>query len=385
MTAIPRKLAKYYVLRFLSGFIFTYVIQAIFLLSRGITISQLALFGSLTIIFSTFFELPTGFIADKFGRKYSVSLSYLFNTLALILIIFVHDFNLLIMVAFLKGLGSALESGALESLVYEEVVGGDKKDNFLKVTTTGTNIAIIAGVITTFTGPLLYLVNPIIPFILSAIIYGIMTIFILFFNEVRNSNEVSRNIRIIDGVKTIVKIKPILTIVMIDLLLRIFVNIYYQVLFIPKINGLGMPVKYLGIVDVLTLGFTSLLLLFISKITWKRDIINLTVYTLAVGVIFVIFGISRTLVPALIFGMLFDPVWNIRRHVIPTITNKYFESRNRSLNISSMSFISNLGAAIIAPFAIVLFNNSYYYSLIPLALIFLLIFFYYDQQKIAKV
>jgi len=39
--------------------------------------------------------------------------------------------------------------------------------------------------------------------------------------------------------------------VVVALLLLVFVNIYYQVLFFPKINGLGLSVQYLGTLDVI--------------------------------------------------------------------------------------------------------------------------------------
>jgi hypothetical protein len=208
-----------------------------------------------------------------------------------------------------------------------------------------------------------------------------MAIIILFFQEKRVSHELTRNIKVLDGIKNIIKVRPILFIVLIDLLLLVFVNIYYQVLFFPKISSLGLEVKYFGIMDVLTLGMTSLFLILVRKITIKSDKFRLLIYSLIPGVVFVIFGLSNTLVVAVVFGMLFDPVWHIRRHIIPTITNKYFASHNRSLNISSMSFVSNMGAAILLPISISLFNKSYLFSFIPLVLIITLLAFYPGKSK----
>jgi MFS family permease len=137
---IAPNILKYYVLRLFSGLVFTYTIKAIFLLGRGITLAELATFASLIIIFSTLLEIPTGYIADRFGRKFSVSLSYCIQVLALLGFIFVTDFRMLIVIAFLTGLSSALESGALESLIYEEIQQTVGETNFLKITSRGTNI-----------------------------------------------------------------------------------------------------------------------------------------------------------------------------------------------------------------------------------------------------
>jgi len=381
VTAIPPNILKYYLLRLFSGFIFTYVIQAIFLLSRGITVAQLATYASLTVIFSTVLEIPTGFVADRFGRKFSVSFSYFIGALAYLAFIPVNDFNGLVVIAFLRGLSFALASGALESLLYDEIQQNHPGLNFLKVTTNGSNIAIIAGAFSAFVSPVIYLANPAAPFALTAAVSMGLSILVLFFKEQRRPHQVLRTIKILDGVRNVWRIEPVRLIVLINLCLLIFVNIYYTVLFFPKIQSLGMSVQYLGIVDVITLAFTSVLLQLISRRSFKNEKTTLVVYSLAVAVIFVLFGLSNSLIPALIFGMLFDPLWNTRMHVIPTITNKYFEAHDRALSLSSMSFISNLGAALLVPIAIVFFTQSYWFSVLPLVAIFILLLQYPTDDK----
>ena len=381
VTAIPPNILRYYLLRLFSGFIFTYVIQAIFLLSRGITVAQLAVFASLVVIFSTVLEIPAGYMADRFGRKFSVSFSYFVSGLAYLAFVPANDFNGLVVIAFLRGLSSALSSGALESLMYDEIQQNWPGLSFLKVTTNGTNIAIVAAALAAFVSPIIYIANPVAPFVLSGAVSLALSIFVLFFQEKSRSHEVLRNLKILDGLKNVWKIEPIRLIVLIDLCLLIFVNLYYMVLFFPKIQSLGMKVEYLGIVDVVTLAITSVLLQWISRRLFKNEKTTLAVYSLAVAVAFVLFGLSSTLLPALIFGMLFDPLWNTRIHVIPTITNKYFGGDRRALNLSSMSFISKLGAALLGPIAIVLFSQSYWFSVLPLVAILILLLKYPKEYK----
>jgi MFS family permease len=382
MRGIPPNVLKYYLLRLMSGVIFTYVIQAIYLLSRGISVSQLATYASLTVIFSTLLEIPTGFLADRFGRKYSVSLSYFAGGLSNIAFVYANDFSWLVVISFLTGLSSALSSGALESLIYDEIQANGSGLNFLKVTTTGTNIALISAAFASFVSPLIYVANPIAPFVLTATVDMTLAFFVLFFKEKRRAHEVFRKLKMIEGIKTVWKIAPIKFIVLIDLCLLIFVNIYYKVLFFPKITGLGLNVQYLGVVDVITLAITSVMLYVIPKVSFKNEKTSLAVYSLSVAAMFALFGLSLSLAPALIFGMLFDPLWNIRRHIIPTITNKYFETYHRALALSSMSFISSLGAALLVPIAIIFFTQSYWFTLIPLIAILMLLFKYPNEYKL---
>lgn len=372
---------KFYLLSFFSGFIFTYTIQAIFLLSRGITPTELALFASLTVITSTLMEIPTGFIADKFGRKYSVALSYLLDVIVFVTLVFVQNFILLALVALIKGTSMALESGAYESLIYEEIQTSDNEDKYLQTTTRGTNIAIGIGVFATFLGPILYTVNHTIPFILSGLVYFVMALIVLTFDERKSSHEVRQNLKMLSGIKTIIKIRPIALIVLIDLLILIFVNIYYQVAFFPKLSGLGFDVKYFGIVDSITLAITSVLLYLVPKVSWKNEKLTLVLFTLTPAIMFILFGLSPVLIPTLLFGVLFDPAWNLRRHIIPTITNKYFNNQNRALSISSMSFVSNLGAALLVPLFTFLFTKSYLFSFVPLLGIIILLYLFNERNQ----
>lgn len=370
---------RFYLLSFFSGFIFTYTLQTIFLLSRGITPAELALFASISAIVGTLMEIPTGFIADKFGRKYSVALSYFLNALVFLLITFVHGFGLLALIAVLKGTSNALESGAFESLMYEEIQAEGQEDSYLKLTTKGSNVAIAVGVFATFLGPILYSYYHTVPFLLSFVVYLVMTLVVLTFREKSVSHEVQENVKIFDGVKAVLKIRPILLIMLIDLLLLLFVNVYYQVAFFPKLENLGLDVRFFGVVDTVTLGITSLLLFILPRLALKSDKLKLAFFTSLVAVLFVLFGASKLLIPTMIFGVLFDPAWNMRRHIIPTITNKYFTNHNRALSISSMSFVSNLGAALLVPIFTVLFTRNYLYSLLPLAGVFILLLLFISK------
>src|SRR3990172_32590 len=160
---------RYYIWRFFSGFHFIYTLQALFLLSKGITPGQLALFASVTTISITLLEIPTGYIADKFSRRLSVSLGYFFGGLAMLGFIFIHNFSELLVISFLIGLSEALKSGATESLLYDDLKDIGKEVNYLSVTSKSSSAATISGAIATFLGPILYIVNTSIHFILTLV------------------------------------------------------------------------------------------------------------------------------------------------------------------------------------------------------------------------
>lgn len=376
MKLFQSTIIKYYVMQFISGFYFVYPIQAIFLLGKGITATELALGASITLISSTLLEIPTGFIADKYSRKLSVSLGLLSQALAYLGMIFVSSFISFIPIALLLGLGNALLSGSLESLIYDELKKHNREDDLLKTTSRGQTVGTISGIFATFLGPILFGIHQPIPFMLTGIFLIIMSGYVLSFDEDQVSSEIKKEIKIINGVVNIIRIKPILIMTLIEMLLLIFVNIYYQVLYQPKVYSLGLPIQYLGVLDSgnLILMLVMLSLLPKYKITNKKS--TLTLFTLLVAFIFIIFSSTNNLLTAIFFGVIFDLAWAARGHIVPTITNRYFQSKDRALSISSMSFVSNLGAAVLVPLMMLMFTKSYLFALIPVSIIVILLVVY---------
>lgn len=376
MSLTSSNISKFYIWSFLSSFSFIYTIFAIYFFGRGISFSELAIFASATIIFSSLFEIPTGFIADKYSRKLSVSLGFLFEGLVFAAFIFINNIEALIIASVFKGLATALRSGATEALIYDELKSQNKEATFIKVTSRGSTIGTVSGAIATLLGPLLFVVHFALPFLLTSAAYIISSVLVLFFREEKVSHEAENQLKIIDGIKKIVRVKPLMIIVGIEALVLIFVNIYFQVLFFPKVNQLGLDIRYLGVLDVITVILMTLSLLILPKIVFKSDKKNLIFYTLTVCACFIIFGLTNQLITALLFGVLFDLIWTARKHVIPNILNKFFDSRERALGISSMNLISGVASAVLIPISAYLFTISYYFAFIPAIIIALLLFMY---------
>lgn len=379
---VKSNITKYYIVQFFTGFYFIFPIQAIFLLSKGITLEQLALAASITLLTLTLFEIPTGFVADKYSRKLSTSLGLTCQSLAYIAMAYVTNFNSYIPVAFLLGLGAAFLSGSLGSLIYDELISQNSEADLVKISSKAHIFGISSSVFATFIGPILFGIQSQIPFILTGLFLLLMAGYVLTFSEGKKSHEVEKEIKILDGVKKVFLIKPILIITLIEILLLVFVFIFYEVMYNQKINNLGLPIKYLGVLDSANLLLSIGMLAILPRIQIKNDKLSLIIYTIATGVLFVIFCNTNNLIRAVLFGVAFDIVWAARNHVIPVITNKYFESHDRALSTSSMSFVSGLGAAILIPVAMSIFVKNYWYTLIPLGLILVLLYLYPKESSL---
>ena len=90
-------------------------------MARGLTLVQITALESIVIAVVFFMEIPTGVIADRLGRKWSITLAIIFMMSAEILFLFAESYAVYIVVSILTGTGFAFMSGAIEALVYDSL------------------------------------------------------------------------------------------------------------------------------------------------------------------------------------------------------------------------------------------------------------------------
>ena len=101
---------------------------ALLLLGRGLTLAQIGLIESIVIGSIFLMEVPTGLLADRLGRKWSIFCSTFLLMCAEFLFIFARDFSWYILIALLTGTGFAFASGAVEALVYDSLPDEGRED-----------------------------------------------------------------------------------------------------------------------------------------------------------------------------------------------------------------------------------------------------------------
>ena len=107
--------------------------------NRGVTLGEIGLFYGLYAIIVAFLEVPSGMLADLWGRKPVALLGYALATAAQLALFFAFTPALLLLWALLSGSGRALTSGALEAwfvdAVEEAAPGTEMQPLFAKAET----------------------------------------------------------------------------------------------------------------------------------------------------------------------------------------------------------------------------------------------------------
>jgi len=101
---------------------------ALLLLARGLTLVQISLIESIMIFTIFLMEVPTGVLADRVGRKWSIFASTLLLMSAEFIFIFARTFEWYVFIALLTGTGFAFASGAVEALVYDSLPPKNRED-----------------------------------------------------------------------------------------------------------------------------------------------------------------------------------------------------------------------------------------------------------------
>ena len=149
---------KIIIIKFCQRFHLYIHAYALLLLARGLTLVQISLIESIVIGSIFLMEVPTGVLADRVGRKWSIFLSTLLLMSAEFLFIFARDFNWYIVVAFLIGTGFAFASGAVDAMVYDSLPSlsaGDRENAMKRAMGRVNSFADLAFVIAPLVGGLI--------------------------------------------------------------------------------------------------------------------------------------------------------------------------------------------------------------------------------------
>lgn len=124
----PSNIHKVAIIHFCQRFHLYIHAYALLLLARGLTLIQISLIESLVIGTIFLMEVPTGVLADRIGRKWSIFFSTLLLMSAEFIFIFAREFEWYLFIAVLTGSGFAFASGAVEALVYDSLPPDGRED-----------------------------------------------------------------------------------------------------------------------------------------------------------------------------------------------------------------------------------------------------------------
>lgn len=129
-----------YLLKAILWFMVAMPIIVLFFEDHGLTLTQIMTLQAIYSISVAIFEIPSGYIADVFGRKKSIILSSILCFLGYVIFSNFSNFYFFAFAEVLIGIGGSLMSGSDSALIYDSLLEENNKKDYTKI--EGRNYAI---------------------------------------------------------------------------------------------------------------------------------------------------------------------------------------------------------------------------------------------------
>ncbi|WP_042147249.1 MFS transporter [Paucisalibacillus sp. EB02] len=146
---------KLYAIRFLQSLILAYVIERLFWEQRGMTIQMVVYTEIIYAVTVVLLEVPSGIIADKWGRKKMILIGALLESGMFLILIFATEFWHFAVAIFLSGIAGSASSGAGNALLYDSLLLEGKEQSFEKFLGRLNVFSVISAILAALCGSLL--------------------------------------------------------------------------------------------------------------------------------------------------------------------------------------------------------------------------------------
>lgn len=142
---------KFYVYKTLRGLLMGLAtpILVLYFLDRGITLAEFMVLMSVLNLSVFVLEVPTGVVADKYSRKWSVCSGSVFMGICILIQLTTVNYPLLILGSIAWGLGESLVSGADSALLYDSLLADQMEEAFQQIVGTAISLQLSATVLGT--------------------------------------------------------------------------------------------------------------------------------------------------------------------------------------------------------------------------------------------
>lgn len=150
------------------GFVFP--VTTLFLLSRSLSFSGIALAGAAAVVVGVLGEVPTGYVADRLGRRDTLIAAAVAHTISQAGYLFVWSVPAAVVVVAVAALAESLQSGTLDAWLYDSLAERDASDEYTAVLGRGESVRQYAGAVMMVAAGPLYALDPTYPFYAMAVV-----------------------------------------------------------------------------------------------------------------------------------------------------------------------------------------------------------------------
>jgi MFS family permease len=345
-----RNIPLLYIITFLQGLMFFLPILSLYFQQTLFTVQNVAIIFAVEAIASAIFEVPTGAIADLFGRKRTMLVAYAIDLGAICILFVGGSMAMFILYAILSALGHALNSGCDSALMYDTLKEEGKEKYYKKISGIYMAIWPLGAAISSIVGGYLAMISlrtsvfySIFPFVVA-----LLLIFFLIEPKYKRKAGATMNSHMLESAKDVLKNKQMLVILLGGIVawsLGESTHFLSQIFFQYK----QIPILWYGYLGAISFGLSSLGFYFSHNISeWLGNKKTVIISIISSALLLIL----ATLTPGYIAMALFafsSFFFGLRSPVLGHLWNIESESRKRATLNSINSLIYQLGVAIVIP------------------------------------
>lgn len=212
------------------------------------------------------FEIPTGIVADRYGRKLSMSLSAIIGSAVWLVFAFSGEFLVMASAQFIGGLAVTFSSGADDALLYETMKVLGRADEYAKVAGRARAIRTASAMIAGLGVGAIASVDLVLPAIITSILIGATLIPILSLIETRGASRAAKGnpqegatmpySQILRQATSALREHTALRWAIAYLVILSCVGFYAEVFLQPYTLAVGLPIMALGVVMMCAQGMS---------------------------------------------------------------------------------------------------------------------------------
>jgi MFS family permease len=349
------KIRVYSIVRLLTAFALGTILPVYVLYFRHyqINLFQIALLASIFEASILIFEMPTGLVADIYGRKISVALSAFVSFVSGILFIFFPFLFGFIIAEILSGLGETLRSGALEAWLVDSLKHEGKEGKVKYAFAQGTKYRIVGNLLGLVLGGYLAWLNVKLVWVPFSLIFFILSIFLI--SKMREEYKIEKTVsgkifpKVSEMIKKNLAILKSHKLILASLLLVLFsefsfetISQYWQVHFS---ENLFIKTEYFGWIIAISSVITILLIDKVAQLAekFKHEVSSLVILQSLFGLSLLVVAITYSPILAVIFFILLQSFTSFKEPIFLDLYNKHIPSEQRATLLSFQSLVGSGG------------------------------------------
>lgn len=351
MAEFRKNIVRLYLVKISKWFNLVMPIVVLFYQDNGMGMHEIFVLKSIYSIAIVVMELPSGWMADVWGRKKTLILGSILGSAGILLYSFSYGFWAFAAAEIILGIGHSFVSGADSALLYDSLKSDGKTEKYVKhegrIASAGNFAEAIAGIAAGFLAAISLRTPFYFQFFVASIaIPASITMIEPKLNASHQFQSVKKmigNIRDVFLTDTNLRVSILLSAV------TGTATLTFAWLVQPFFKAVGLPVEWFGILWTalnLSVGISSAFAYRFEGIISRRWEILLIIIFLSAG--YFLSGLS-VVREGLVFLFLFYLVRGLATPIFKNHINKYTQSEVRATMLSVRNFVIRISFAVIGP------------------------------------